>query len=470
MVLVDCEKWTGKRIVGYLLALFLLGAVMPIGSQSVAAEDPLGVGPAAQFVRTGAESINQTFAQLPPPTQAMLAGQVQILVQTVTDTLNRIEEQTVPVVSPLLIHDLEYLADILYSFDVELAELAQPKSGQLNPETAARIDGLLAAAAAQVARLDAAVDRWIERTQQAVVEVEHDDGEIVVRSIDRSVYGVIRYTALTLLLVGLLAIGLQLLHMAAYRIDRRELLQGRTVVALTSLAVLGVFFLAALVLAIFPGTLAALSARIEVQRPEHPCRSLQLQRDHLAAAQAIADAYLIEGTKRRMEHAAKDCLGLPEEEVAMAVERLAGSINAGSVPPDVAEAAVDVRPEPAPEAEIPAPPVVDEHDVLAELLAAIRNTDAAPGDEDGQPQNAGEGPPLEDGRPVTPAPPAGPQPFITTDVVNYREGPSTDAPRLGTLISGARVDVLRQEGGWAEIRLSDGREVYVASEFLEPAS
>ena len=59
--------------------------------------------------------------------------------------------------------------------------------------------------------------------------------------------------------------------------------------------------------------------------------------------------------------------------------------------------------------------------------------------------------------------------FVTTAALNYREGPSVDARRLGTLVPGARLQVLGEDAGWAEVRLNDGSEAYVASEFLEPA-
>jgi Bacterial SH3 domain len=59
--------------------------------------------------------------------------------------------------------------------------------------------------------------------------------------------------------------------------------------------------------------------------------------------------------------------------------------------------------------------------------------------------------------------------FVTTAALNYREGPSVDARRLGTLVPGTRLQVLGEDAGWAEVRLADGSEAYVASEFLEPA-
>ena len=59
--------------------------------------------------------------------------------------------------------------------------------------------------------------------------------------------------------------------------------------------------------------------------------------------------------------------------------------------------------------------------------------------------------------------------YVTTTAVNYRAGPSVGARRLGTFISGAKLAVVDEDEGWSEVRLGDGRQVFVATEFLEPA-
>ena len=64
---------------------------------------------------------------------------------------------------------------------------------------------------------------------------------------------------------------------------------------------------------------------------------------------------------------------------------------------------------------------------------------------------------------------AEPELYVTTTAVNYRAGPSLEAPRLGTFVPGATLAVIDQNDGWSEVRLGDGREVFVASEFLELA-
>lgn len=77
------------------------------------------------------------------------------------------------------------------------------------------------------------------------------------------------------------------------------------------------------VLAIFPGSLAGLSAEIEVYAREHPCQSHQTQTNQLGVAQRLDSSNLIELTKQRMQVTAADCLDVAEVEAAAAVERLA---------------------------------------------------------------------------------------------------------------------------------------------------
>jgi hypothetical protein len=137
---------------------------------------------------------------------------------------------------------------------------------------------------------------------------------------------------------------------------------------------------------------------------------------------------------------------------------------------------------------------------LAELLAILRNAEGPSVDPPARPVEPAAAPPGAEPppEPATPAiapveTAAGPdqaaaletaaepgrdgQPsdrrptiFVTTTAVNYREAPSIDARVLGTLASGARLRVLGQDRGWAQVRLGDGRPAYVATEFLEPAA
>jgi uncharacterized protein YgiM (DUF1202 family) len=59
--------------------------------------------------------------------------------------------------------------------------------------------------------------------------------------------------------------------------------------------------------------------------------------------------------------------------------------------------------------------------------------------------------------------------FVTTTALNYRAGPSLQARRLGTLVPGAQLEVIGEDDDWSKVRLFDGREVFVATQFLQQA-
>ncbi len=134
--------------------------------------------------------------------------------------------------------------------------------------------------------------------------------------------------------------------------------------------------------------------------------------------------------------------------------------------PEVAEPATE--PDPALEESEPttdaAGPVAD----AAEPVTEPAEPGVAPIEPGAGPSQSAE---LE--TPPEPGPPPGADlnspVFVATTALNYREGPSVDARRLGTLFPGARLMVLERDAGWAQVRLDDGQQGYVASEFLQPA-
>lgn len=64
--------------------------------------------------------------------------------------------------------------------------------------------------------------------------------------------------------------------------------------------------------------------------------------------------------------------------------------------------------------------------------------------------------------PPPPTPPLEPL-AIVTDGVNLRAGPETEAECLARLHRGTRVELLDAQGNWRHVRLTDGREGWVAS-------
>ena len=56
--------------------------------------------------------------------------------------------------------------------------------------------------------------------------------------------------------------------------------------------------------------------------------------------------------------------------------------------------------------------------------------------------------------------------FVTTDIVNFRTGPSTDATVISTVNFGARVEVLEHDpAGWSKVKFG-GETGYIRSDFL----
>jgi hypothetical protein len=393
----------------------------------------------------------------------------------------------------------------------------------------ARIERLVDAASERLVEINLVIDGWTERSRNAVVDLQEDGGVLVVRSTDRVVYDGVRYTSVALLLVGLLTVGLQLLRMSEDRVDWLALLRETPVLSSLAVVALTLFFVGCAVFSARPGTLAAWSAEVRQTPQEHPCERLAAQRERLVAAQQVEDPRLIAATKQRMRPAAQDCLGLSSDiasaeavellatrtvatwsvprpaqstyaaAVAADPEATAADLALLSLPAEAAEpvaaddsasgegtaadelvgdpraaagaeraepapvprperdqpAALESSTEPAPEESPPSPPPAElpEEDA-AQSEPAIRPA-AAPG-----PPASADGAP-DDG--------ADSDLYVTTSMVNYRAGPSLDARRLGTFIVGAELQVVGEDGGWAEVRLRDGREVYVATQFLEPA-
>jgi hypothetical protein len=125
--------------------------------------------------------------------------------------------------------------------------------------------------------------------------------------------------------------------------------------------------------------------------------------------------------------------------------------------------------EPAPAEEVATPAISPAPPDAEATPAAEATPDAGAAPADGareQPEPA-----LAEAAPAGSAAPNGSDPelYVTTTAVNYRAGPSLDARRLGTFVPGATLAVIGENEGWSEVRLGDGREVFVASEFLELA-
>jgi Bacterial SH3 domain len=509
--------------------VLVLGALAP---REVKALDPLGLDAAMTEVQLALERMASALNAAPRRVQVAIGADLHLTSRAVIRTLNRLDSDVVPIVDPSLVYDLNLLADIARAATGELNAIGTTDAVAPDPERVARTDRLVDAASERLVEINLVIDGWTERSRNAVVELQEDDGVLVVRSTDRLVYDGVRYTSMALLLVGLLTLGLQLLRMSEDRVDWLALLRETPVLSSLAAVALAMFFVGCAVFSARPGTLAALSAEVRQQPQEHPCERLAAQRERLVAAQQVDHARLIAATKQRMQPAAQDCLGLPSDAAtAEAIELLAAKTvatwSAPRLPQPTFAAAVAAEPDataadlallslPAEAAE-PAAADGGASGAAAAADQPAEDAAAAAADPRAQPppapgrdrdQTAALEPP-SGSAPVQPAPKpppsealpdgdlsgsvpeirpaAAPGPlsaadrapadapaleselYVTTTAVNYRAGPSLDARRLGTFVLGAELQVVSEDGGWAEIRLRDGREVYVASQFLEQA-
>jgi hypothetical protein len=494
-------------------------------SAGAAAGDPLGLEAAIAEVRAALQDLADALNGAPRLIQTGVSADLHLTGQAIARVLDRLDGDGPPIPDPTLVYDLNLLADIAHAATGELRAIADEPGAGLEPERARRIDRLTEAAASRLAEVNLVIDSANERSRNAVIDVQDQGGVLLIRSTDRLVYDGVRYVSIGLLLVGLLALGLHLLHVGHQRATAGPRAPKAPVLSALGSLALVVFFACCTAFSLRPGTLAALSADVRVQAQEHPCDRMAAQRDRLIAAQQADHAGLIEATEQRMLPAAQDCLGLPSEAVAAeAIERIAAKTAlaqdgpaAGGTPVAGLTAAGPDRGSP-PEVAKLRPAETEASGDLSELLANLRDTETPVGDppaaavEPAEPREAVAQPPSTEPReaaaqpPSEPAPPA-PQPiepalkpiepaagpdrtaapeadpepapakgsaepepaiFVATTALNYRDGPSVDARRLGTLFPGARLRVLGEDAGWAQVRLDDGQQAYVATEFLEP--
>ena len=488
---------------GICLLVLVPGPLLPCA----AATDPLGLEAAIAEVRAALAEMADALKGAPRQVQTTVGADLHLTDQAIARALNGLDHDGVPIPDPTLVYDLNLLTDIVHAATGELHAIALEPAAGPDPERGQRIDRLTEAAAARVAEVNLVVDGWKEHSRDAIVEVQDDDGVLLIRSTDRLIYDGIRYVSIGLLLIGMLALGLHLLRSdpksrkAWPRLPQSPLLPALGTVALVA------FFTSCLAFSLRPGALASLSAEIRVQAKEHPCERLAAQRDRLIAAQQTDHAGLIEATKQRMRLAAQDCLGLPSAAVtAGAIERLAARTGLADDEQEPGETsgvgltAAGPRPDPlgtaSPRSVAPLHPTeMQASGGLAEPPINLRDAarsvidPPAPLPDPAEPPQPASEPTLPAIAPIEPAagpdqtaglvtrpepvppehpPEAGPGIFVTTTTLNYREGPSVDSRRLGTLLAGARLRVTRHGAGWARVRLGDGRQVYVATEFLEP--
>ena len=465
-----CRAWPVVPGVGLTATLLLI----LLTACSVRAVDPLGIEVAVQETRLAVDRMTGALTGLPPAVRDEVAAEVRLIAEAAHRTLDRMAMEPGPVADPELAGELSFVADLARAVAAELQHTAAA-SGESGQTLISRLEPLLGAADARLDRIDARVERWAERTRGAVVELESARGVLMIRRVDRMALDAVRYTGVGLLLIGVLVIGLRLLRMSEGQSEPFALMADRPVVSSLAVLALGAFFVASLTFTISPGTLAALSAEVERQPPEHPCLRLERQREHLAAAKAIGHGSLIDAAKQHMVEPARDCLGLASEAAATeAVTRLAartgGDASSAGLGPTGAQAGAHSASAALGPAHEPVRTASRDRSAATVEPIDRTNRQGAAGRAAGERVDRGSSVAVRDGQPPIPVlRAAAPRERVTTTKVNYRAAPRPDADRLGTLAAGARVTVLGDANGWTEVRLNDGRKAFVASRFLEPA-
>jgi hypothetical protein len=486
-------KWCGLALLAALALPFAASTDDLAGSQS-----------AGERLRAAMQGMTEAVGRLEPPVHNRVAADVYLMAQSIGQALRTLEAQPVPVAEPGLSHDLDYLRDIVLATTTVVEAASESSPGAVAP-LAGEVERLSDAAAARLERIEATLADWRLRTQGAVIEVEAGPEVVVVRSIDRWLYDAVRYGGVALFLIGLLVLGLRLLALGETELGLLDLLRQAPAVTVAGLAIFTLFMGGAVVLATAPGLVVGRSAETVVLTREPPCRILAVQRSDLWAAEEIDSERLVDAVKARMLPTARDCMGLDSEQVAAAaVERFAARRPAA----DAAATAVAA----APAGTRPPASMQRLENEIDQLLAALRSivpdlaeTRATLSDDGNQVVAEGEEPVAEGdqaggaaaanaegagtpageetasaaaendddlgqgGEFVPVSPNQAPREVVTTAGVNFRAGPSVDAPRLGALPEGSQVRFLGEERGWTHIQLADGRDAYVASSFLRPA-
>ncbi len=57
--------------------------------------------------------------------------------------------------------------------------------------------------------------------------------------------------------------------------------------------------------------------------------------------------------------------------------------------------------------------------------------------------------------------------FVTTDVLNVRENPTTESKVVGKLLDGYKVNVLHTENGWSKVQLNSGKEAFISADYTK---
>ncbi len=142
--------------------------------------DPLGLEAAIVEVRAALEDLAAALNDAPRQVQTTISADLHLTSQATARALDRLEGEGVPIADPTLAYDLNLLADIARAATDELHVIAADPAA-FDPERARGIDRLTETAAARLAEVNLVIDGWSERGRNAMVELQADDGALVIR-------------------------------------------------------------------------------------------------------------------------------------------------------------------------------------------------------------------------------------------------------------------------------------------------
>lgn len=458
-------------------------------------------GPVPATFRAAIVDLRSAAEHLAPATRNAVGATTQLLIERARSTLEGLEGLAVPLTGAAVARDLVFAEDAMRAAAVELAQAPERGVGA----TAASIETLASEALRRLQRIDLVVGERQEQLAGSIVWLEDDGVRWSVWRLDRTLHDVVRGLGIVLILAGSLAVALRLLDRSRPLPTVQQLREARpaTVIGITAFAT---FLLGSTGLAVEPTLVPGISpAHTSLPRPG-PCGRLETARAVFWEAEESGIAAFSEAVERRLHRDARACLDLGTALAAReATERFlvrldeADPASRPAMSPSAAPPAVSLALMPAIQDDVArlrasVDALLDEvaslrteRQALAVRLAAASEADRAPagsGATSGPaPQPADEpviaatpppgvsSPPAPSGEAaaeVPAPPPTAPRPFVTTTAVNYRTGPSENASRLGTLPEGARVRLMSESDGWANVRLHDGRSAYVSRAFIRP--
>ncbi|MGI9437271.1 MAG: hypothetical protein ACR2Q4_20970, partial [Geminicoccaceae bacterium] len=157
---------------------------------AVAAPDPIGVKEAAIDVHLALHEMAALIERLPEDRHQLLATDFRLFTQQITHTIDRLERQAPPLASQAVVHDLNFVADIVRSVTNEIE--GQEQSPGDDAALSRRLDQFSSAITPRLDQIEGLLDRWTDQYRGSVFQVETRENSIVVKSLSQLLYKVVQ--------------------------------------------------------------------------------------------------------------------------------------------------------------------------------------------------------------------------------------------------------------------------------------